>query len=107
MSYETVHRWCKRFGQAFAVRVRRRRPRPYDKWHVDEVQPKMHGRRYWVWRAVDQEGVVLDICVQERRNQAAAEAFFQRLATGLGYRPRVLVTDKLASYPPAVPRVLP
>ena len=67
----------------------------------------MSGRRYWLWRAVDQEGIVLDILVQERRNQEAAETFFRRLVEGCGCRPWVLVTDKLASYPPAQRRVLP
>jgi putative transposase len=79
VSYETIHRWCRKFGQTFADGLRRRRARPGDKWHVDEVQLKINGRHYWLWRVVDQEGVVLDILVQERRNQAAAEAFLRRL----------------------------
>ena len=107
VSYETVRRWCRKFGQAFADGVRRRRARPGDKWHLDEVQLKINGRKHWLWRAVDQEGVVLDILVQERRHQEAAEAFLRRLVEGQGYRPRVVITDKLASYPPAVRRVLP
>ena len=107
VSYETVRRWCRKFGQAFADGVRRWRPRPGDKWHVDEVQLKINGRKHWLWRAVDQEGVVLDILVQERRNQEAAEAFLCRVVDGNGYTPRVVITDKLASYPPAVRRVLP
>ncbi len=107
VTYETIGQWCRKFGPAFAAALRRRRPQPGDKWHVDEMQLKMNSRRWWLWRAVDQEGVVLDIPVQERRNQAAAEAFVRRLVDGLGYRPRVLVTDKLASYPPAARRMLP
>ncbi len=107
VSYETVRRWCRKFGQAFADGVRRWRPRPGDKWHVDEVQLKINGRKHWLWRAVDQEGVVLDILVQERRNQEAAEAFLCRVVDGNGYTPRVVITDKLASYPPALRRVLP
>jgi putative transposase len=71
------------------------------------VQLKMNGRRYWLWRAVDQDGVVLDILVQARRNQQAAERFLRRVVDGWGTRPRVVVTDKLASYPPAIRRVLP
>ena len=74
---------------------------------LDEVQLKINGRKHWLWRAVDQEGVVLDILVQERRNQEAAETFLRRVVEGQGYRPRVVITDKLASYPPAVCRVLP
>jgi putative transposase len=107
VSYETIRRWCRTFGQAFADGVRRCRPRPGDKWHLDEVQLKINGRKHWLWRAVDQEGVVLDILVQPRRNQEAAAAFLRRVVDGNGYRPRVVITDKLASYPPAVRRVLP
>src|SRR5215213_8216829 len=107
VSYETVRRWCRKFGQTFANGLRRRRPRLGDKWHVDEVQLKINGKKHWLWRAVDQDGVVLDILVQERRNQKAAEAFLRRVVDGCGYQPRVVVTDKLASYPPAVRRVLP
>ncbi len=107
VSYETVRRWCRKFGQMFADGVRRRRPRPGDKWHLDEVQLKINGRKHWLWRAVDQEGVVLDILVQSRRNQEAAETFLRRVVDGCGYAPRVVITDKLASYSPAVRRVLP
>ncbi len=107
VSYETIRRWCHKFGQTFADGLRRRRLRPGDKWHVDEVQLKINGRKHWLWRAVDQEGAVLDILVQSRRNQEAAEAFLRRLVEGHGYEPRVVITDKLASYPPAIRRVLP
>jgi transposase-like protein len=74
---------------------------------LDEVQLRIKGRKHWLWRAVDQDGIVLDILVQERRNQEAAERFLRRLVEGNGYQPRVVITDKLASYPPAVRRVLP
>ena len=107
VSYETVRRWCRKFGQGYADGLRRRRPRPGDKWHLDEVQLKISGKKHWLWRAVDQDGVVLDILVQERRNQEAAEAFLHRVVDGNGYQPRVVITDKLASYPPALRRVLP
>ena len=107
VSYETGRRWCRKFGQPCADGVRRRRPRPGDKWHCDEVQLKINGRKHWLWRAVDQDGIVLDILVQERRNQEAAEAFLRCLVEGNGYEPRVVITDKLASYPPAVRCVLP
>ena len=107
VSYETVRRWCRKFGPAFADGLRRRRPRPGDKWHLDEVLLKINGRRHWLWRAVDQEGIVLDILVQPRRNQEAAEAFLRRLVARCGYAPRVVITDKQASYPPALRRVLP
>ena len=107
VSYESVRRWCRKFGQGFADGLRRRRPRPGDKWHCDEVQLKINGRKHWLWRAVDQAGVVLDILVQPRRNQEAAETFLRRVVEGQRYEPQVVSTDTLASYPPAVRRVLP
>ena len=73
VSYETIRRWCRKCGSTFADGLRRRRPRPGDKWQPDEAQLKINGRRRWLWRAVDQDGVVLDILVQPRRNQEAAE----------------------------------
>jgi putative transposase len=107
VSDETIRRWCRKFGQTFADGLRRRRSRPGDTWHVDEVQRKSNGQKHWRWRAVDQEGVVLDILVQARRNQEAAEAFLRRVVDGNGDQPRVVITDTLASYPPALRRVLP
>ncbi len=107
VSYETIRQWCRKFGPAFAERLRRRRPRPGDKWHLDEVVLKINGTRHSLWRAVDQQGIVLDILVQQRRNLEAAETFLRRLLDGQGYEPRVVITDKLASYPPAMRRVLP
>ena len=97
VSYETIRRWCRTFGQCFADGVRRRRPRPGDTWQCDEVQLKSNGHKHWLWRAVDQEGVVLDILVQARRNQAAAETYLRRVVDGCGYQPRGVITDKLAS----------
>ncbi|HEV2121551.1 MAG TPA: IS6 family transposase, partial [Chloroflexota bacterium] len=107
VSYETIRRWCHKFGQTFADGLRRRRARPGDKWHIDEVQLKINGRKHWLWRAVDQQGVVLDILVQSRRNQEAAATFLRRVLHGCGYAPRIVITDKLASYPSAVRGVLP
>jgi putative transposase len=94
-------------GPAFAARLRRRRARAGDKWHLDEVQLKINGQRQWLWRAVDQNGLVLDILVQARRDQHAAERFLRRVLDGEQEAPRVVVTDKLASDPPAIRRVLP
>ena len=98
VSYETVRRWCKKFGGHFAGCLRRRRPRPGDKWHLDEVFIRILGVQHYLWRAVDQDGVILDILVQERRDGKAAKRFFRRLLKGLQYVPRVIVTDKLRSY---------
>ena len=106
-SYETIRRWCKKFGQTFAGRLRRRRPRPGDKWHLDEVFIRIQGVQHYLWRAVDQEGVVLDILVQPRRDAKAAKRFFRRLLKGLQYVPRVIVTDKLRSYGVAQRTLLP
>jgi len=108
LTYKTIRLWRHTFGPVFAAGLRRRRPRPGDKWHLDEVQLKISGRKHWLWRAVDQDGVVLDILVQARRNRRAAETFLHRVLVGCGHsRPRVIITDKLASYPPAIRRVLP
>ena len=97
VSYETIRAWCAKFGQAYANQLRRRRP-PGDKWHLDKVFVKINGMIHYLWRAVDQHGNVLDVLVQPRRNALAAKRFFRKLLKGLRYVPRVLVTDKLASY---------
>jgi putative transposase len=107
VSYETIRAWCAKFGQAYANQLRRRRPRPGDKWHLDEVFIRINGTIHYLWRAVDQHGNVLDILVQSRRNALAARKFFRKLLKGLRYVPRVLVTDKLASYGPAYRVVMP
>jgi putative transposase len=92
---------------AYANELRRRRARPGDKWHLDEVFLKINGKQHYLWRAVDQDGNVLDILVQSRRNKAAAKKFFRKLLKGCTYVPRVLITDKLASYGAAKREVLP
>src|SRR5438128_9982479 len=73
VSHETVRQWARKFGQDFANRIRRRLPRAGDKWHLDEVAVQIAGTKHWVWRAVDQNGVVLDILVQSRRDKRAAK----------------------------------
>ena len=101
VSHETIRRWCAKFGQAYANELRRRRPRPGTKWHLDEVFIKIRGVQRYLWRAVDQNGVVLDVLVTSRRNAAAARRFLRKLLKGLCYVPKRLITDKLASYPVA------
>jgi putative transposase len=98
VSHETVRQWCAKFGQGYANQLRRRRPRPGDKWHVDEVFIRINGSHHYLWRAVDHDGNVVDVLVQCRRNAVAAKKFFRRLLKGLQYVPRVLVTDKPGSY---------
>ena len=106
VSHETIRQWCAKFGQAYANALRRRRPRPGDTWHLDEVYIKIAGKTHYLWRAVDQHGNVLDILVTSRRDTRAAMRFFRKLLTALEYVPRVLVTDKLGSYGAARRRVL-
>ncbi len=107
VTYESIRQWCRKFGQTYANGLRRRRPRPGDKWHLDEVFISINGVQHYLWRAVDQDGTVLDILVQSRRDAAAARKFFRRLLKRLTYVPRVIITDKLASYGAAKREVLP
>ncbi|MDX3134593.1 IS6 family transposase [Streptomyces europaeiscabiei] len=107
VSYETVRRWCVKFGQRYANSLRRRRPRPGDKWHLDEVFIKINGEQKYLGRAVDQAGMVLDILVQNRRDKSAARRFFRRLMKKSRRVPRVVVTDKLRSYKAAHREVMP
>ncbi|WP_329580327.1 IS6 family transposase [Streptomyces sp. NBC_01361] len=107
VSYETtIRRWCAKFGQAYANGLRRR-PRPGDKWHLGEVFIKVNGELKYLWRAVDQDGNVLDILVQNRRFKAAARRFFRRLMKKTRSVPRVVVTDKLGSYGAAYREAMP
>jgi putative transposase len=107
VTYETIRSWCAAFGPDYANKLRGRRPRPSDKWHLDEVFVKINGTTHYLWRAVDQHGNVLDIPVQSRRNAKAAKRFFRKLRKGLRYVARMIVTDKLASYQVAHRELLP
>jgi putative transposase len=81
VSYETVRQWGLKFGQTYANQLRRRRPQPGDKWHIDEVFLKINGATRYLWRAVDQYGNVLDILVTAKRDKHAAKRFFRKLLT--------------------------
>jgi putative transposase len=107
LTHETIRYWCLKFGQTYANNLRRRQPRTGDRWHLDEVFLKINGRVHYLWRAVDQDGDVLDILVQSHRNKRAAKKFFRKLLKGLQYVPRVLITDRLMSYSAAQTEVLP
>jgi putative transposase len=107
VTFEAIRQWCRKFGQWYAHQLRRRRPQPGDKWHLDEVFLAIDGERHYLWRAVDQDGNVLDILVQRRRDKRAAKKFFRKLLKGLAYVPRVLITDKLKSYGAAKREMLP
>ena len=108
VSYESIRRWCEKFGHQFAAGLRKRRPRTGDKWHLDEVFLNINGVRHYLWRAVDQNGVVIDILVQPKRDRLAAMRFFRKLLRATNRRhPRVIVTDKLRSYAAAKRIVMP
>jgi putative transposase len=101
VSYESIRVWCQRFGTQIVAKIRRDRPIPADKWHLDEVVTSIRRRKHWLWRAVDANGDVLEILMQSRRNAHAAKRFLMKLMKRWGV-PRVLVTDKLRSYGVAV-----
>ena len=107
VSYETIRQWCEKFGPGYAARLKRRQGRLGDTWHLDEVFVTIRGRRQYLWRAVDQDGDLIDILVQPRRNRRGAEKFFRKPLKGQGCEPRRLVTDKLRSYAAAHRVVLP
>jgi putative transposase len=107
VSHETVRRWALKFGQAFANRIRRRLPQAGDNWHLDEVAVKIAGVKHWLWRAVDQAGMVLDVLVQMRRDKRAAKRLLRKLLKRQCRAPRVMVTDKLPSYGAAKGEVMP
>ena len=98
VSYETIRQWCRKFGPEYARRLKRRQGRLGDTWDLDELFVSIRGQQRYLWRAVDQDGDVIDILLQPRRDRRAAERFFRRLLKGQGREPRRLVTDKLRSY---------
>ena len=98
VSYETIRCFTLKFGRQFAYNLRRSRPRPTGRWHLDEMVVKIGGKRMFLWRAVDDEGEVLDMLVQERRNKVAALRLLRKLLRNQGVRPDAIITDKLASY---------
>ena len=107
ISYETVRRRALKFGPAYARRLRRKTPSRRDIWHLDEVVVTISGQKYWLWRAVDQDGYVLDEIVQSRRNTTAAKRLLRRLLRKQGCPPRRMITDKLSSYAAAQRQVMP
>jgi putative transposase len=100
VSYETIRRWCDKFGAGFARRVKAARPTPGTTWHLDEVFVTLCGEPYLLWRAVDEHGAELDILLQKRRDKAAAKRFFRHVLRSCRV-PRKIVTDQLRSYPAA------
>ena len=98
ISYETVRRWVPKFGPTIARRLRRRRPRARDRWHLDETVIRIAGVWMYLWRAVDHEGEVLDMLVQRRRDTRAALRLMRKLLKKQGFAPKLLVTDTDAFY---------
>src|SRR5215218_1974700 len=107
INHETVRQWALKFGQEFANRIRRRLPRAGDKWHLDEVVTKIAGVKHWLWRAVDQTGLVLDVLVQSRRDECAATRLLRKLLKRQCRAPRVMITDQLGSYSAAKQALVP
>ncbi|UIF88379.1 IS6 family transposase (plasmid) [Cupriavidus necator] len=100
VSYETIRRWCDKFGAGFASRVKATRRKPGSTWHLDEMFVTLRGEPYLLWRAVDEHGAELDVLLQKRRDKAAAKRFFQRVLRSCP-APRKIITDQLRSYPAA------
>ena len=107
VSFETIRRWCLKFGRDYAKRLKRRQGQLGDTWFLDEVFVTINGQRQYLWRAVDQDGDMIDILVQSRRNRRAAERFFRKLLKSRGKPPLRLVTDKLRSYSAALRTIMP
>ncbi len=107
VTYETIRHWCQTFGPDYARRLRRQRGRMGDTWYLDELFVTIQGQRQSLWRAVDQDGDVIDILVQSRRNRGAAARFFRKLLKAQGRAPLRLITDKLLSYRAAHRTVMP
>ena len=98
VSYETIRCWTLQFGRLFAQNLRRSRPKPTGRWHLDEMVVKIGGQRMYLWRAVDDEGEVLDVLVQKRRNKVAALKLLRKLLKRQGIHPEAVITDGLGSY---------
>jgi len=107
ITYESIRQWCQKFGPDYARKLKKRQGRVGDTWPIDQVFVTISRQRQYLWRAVDQDGDCLDILVQRRRNQRAAERFFRRLIKGQGREPRWLVTDTLRSYDAAHRTIMP
>ena len=107
VSYESVRQWCSKFGSDYARRIRKSRGTLGDRWYLDEVIVSIQGERRVLWRAVDQDGDVLDILLQKRKDKRAAKRFFRKLLKGQRQVPIDITTDKLASYGAAKREVMP
>jgi putative transposase len=107
LTYESIREWGNKFGPQYAAEIKRRSPRRGDKWYMDEMCIVLKGIKFWLWRAVDQDGYELDILLQSKRDKKAAKKFFKKLLKGLKYTPRAMITDKLKSYSSAKKEIMP
>ena len=107
VSYESIRLWCIKFGSKYAKRLKRRHQGYGDTFHIDEVFVKINGKQHYLWRAVDQDGEVIDVYLQAKRDGAAAKRFFRRLIQSHQGEPRKIVADKLRSYCVAHQEVIP
>ena len=107
VSYESIRLWCNKFGPQYARRLKHRHCGYGDTFYIDEVFVKIHGQQKYLWRAVDQDGEVVDVFLQSRRDGAAVKRFFKRLRINHGSEPRKIVTDKLRSYSVAHRELIP
>src|SRR6266567_7562780 len=108
VTHQTIRTWAEKFGRHFANEIKRRSAgRLGDKWHLDEMVVTTAGKKQWLWRAVDQDGFVLDVLVQSRRNSKAAKRLMRKLLKKQGHAPRVMITDKLGSYAVAGREIMP
>lgn len=98
VSYEAVRLWCNKFGPQYAHHLKKKSRGFGDTFFIDEVFVKIHGKQHYLWRAVDQDGDVIDVFLQERKDSSAAKRFLTRLIRSSGGDPRKIVTDKLGSY---------
>ncbi|QGU20917.1 IS6 family transposase [Mesorhizobium huakuii 7653R] len=99
VTHQTIRSWAEKFGRHFAREIKRRSAGCLgDKWHLDECVVAINGKKQWLWRAVDQDGFVLEVLVQSRRNAKAAKRLMRKLLKAQGRTPRVMITDKLRSY---------
>jgi len=98
ISYETVRRWFLKFGRPMARSLRRKRPKPSDYWHLDEVVIVIGGSPHWLWRAVDNEGEVLDFLVQLKRDAKAAKRLLRKLLKSQGWVPSCMITEPLSDF---------
>lgn len=107
VTYESIRQWCLKFGKVYARKLRKKHGKKNDIWHLDEVFITIRGQLHYLWRAVDQDGEVIDILVQKRKDKRAALRFFKKLLKQQGRTPFELVTDKLKSYGAAKNEIMP